>query len=126
MKLKTVEREYQKFIAEENAANEKELEFVKANINYDFNLMSEMLEDTWSHIGYFEMEKSNYKSGAYPSYDFYREKDNPKSLEYMRQDDDGEYHNLVWQTVGCCGDDFSGFLLFPLSNGKYWKISFEC
>lgn len=32
----------------------------------------------------------------------------------------------VWQTSGYLGDDYSGFLLLPLNNGKYWKVSYCC
>ena len=43
-----------------------------------------------------------------------------------KQDEEGKFHNMVWQTTGCCEDDYSGYLLFPLNNGKYWKISYSC
>ena len=109
---------------ERNAAlNAKAIEFVKSNINYDFDLIN--LDDVdWNHVGYVEVEKSTWKSGAYPSYDFYTEKGG--NMQYMKQDDDGEFHNMVWQTTGHCEDDYSGFQLFPLSNGKYWKVSYYC
>lgn len=32
----------------------------------------------------------------------------------------------VWQTVGYCEDDCSGFLLLPMLDGRYWKISYSC
>jgi hypothetical protein len=32
----------------------------------------------------------------------------------------------VWQTVGYCEDDYSGFLLLPMLDGRYWKISYSC
>jgi hypothetical protein len=46
----------------------------------------------------------------------------------MRQDDEDDYNDLVWQTNGGYGaeDSYSGFLLFPLKNGKYWKIKYSC
>jgi hypothetical protein len=101
--------------------------FVKDNINYDFDLILDSLDELdWEHVGYVEVEETSNINTGYPSYKFYLEKGNPKSLRYMRQDDDGEFHNMVWQTVGHCEDDYSGFLLFPLNDGRYWKISYSC
>lgn len=105
------------------ALNAEAIEFVKANINYDFDLI-DVSDIHWQHIGYVEVEKSDYESSHYPTHEFYKVKG--EKLNYMRQDDDGEFHNLVWQTSGHCEDDYSGFLLFPLSNGLYWKISYYC
>jgi len=31
-----------------------------------------------------------------------------------------------WQTVGMMGDDYSGYSLYPLKDGKYLKISYSC
>ena len=105
------------------ALNSEAIEFVKANIKYDFDLID--LDDiNWKHEGYVEVEKTDYKNSFYPTYDFYKVKG--EKLNYMRQDDDGEFHNMVWQTTGNCEDDYSGFQLFPLSNGKYWKIRYYC
>jgi hypothetical protein len=108
--------------------NIKELEFVRENISYPVDNFELDEMDYWKHEGYVDVEELvGYKSGSYPSYKFYKEKDNPKSLTYMRQDDEENgYHSMVWQTVGYCGDDYSGYLLFPLTNGKYWKISYSC
>lgn len=103
--------------------NAEAIEFVKANINYDFGLI-DLDGVNWQHEGYVEVEKSDFKNGFYPSHEFYKVKG--EKLNYMRQDDDGEFHNMVWQTTGACEDDYSGFQLFPLSNGKYWKISYYC
>jgi hypothetical protein len=105
------------------ALNAAAIEFVKANINYDFDLI-DLDGINWKHEGYVEVEKSDFKNGFYPNHEFYKVKD--ENLNYMKQDEDGEFHNMVWQTTGACEDDYSGFQLFPLSNGKYWKISYYC
>jgi len=112
--------------------NEKEIENVKSLIDYDFELIEEYLEDNdwWKHIGYVEVIKSDYKNCFYPSYDFYIEKGLEKTLHCMRQDDseDNTFHVLVYQTDGGYGaeDSYFGYLLFPLTNGKYWKIQYQC
>jgi hypothetical protein len=98
--------------------------FVKDNISYDFDLI-ELDDLDWQHIGYVEVEETDEKESGYSDYKFYYEKGDRK-LKYMRQDDEGDYHNLVWQTVGYLGDDYSGYLLFPLKDGRYWKILYSC
>lgn len=37
-----------------------------------------------------------------------------------------EVEYWVWQTVGYAGDDYSGFLLLPMLDGRCWKIGFAC
>jgi hypothetical protein len=109
--------------------NQKEIEYVKAHIDYSPDIIDEALEDLtyFHHEGYIEVVKTDYKESGYSSYDFYVEKDNPKSRYYMRQDDDESgFHSMVWQTVGMLGDDYSGYMLYPLNNGKYWKIYYNC
>jgi hypothetical protein len=112
--------------------NEEAIEFVKKHINYDFDLM-ELDGIEWKHEGYVQVEKSDYKSCFYPSHDFYKIKGDVsysvlfgEDIDYMRQDDNGEFHSLVWQKTGACEDNYSGYLLFPLNNGYYWKISYWC
>ena len=35
-------------------------------------------------------------------------------------------HYYVWQQTGYLGDDYSGYLLYPLKDGKYLKVSYSC
>lgn len=125
--MKALAEEMNRRDAEIAAKNKVALEFVAKHINYPLEIITDILDDNhyWQHEGYVKLEKSDYKSGFYPNYDFYTEL-NSKKYHYMRQDDDGEFHNMVWQTTGACEDDYSGYLLFPLSNGDYWKISYSC
>ena len=39
------------------------------------------------------------------------------------EQDDGEYCD---QSVGVCGDDFYGYYYWPMDNGKYMCMYFEC
>jgi hypothetical protein len=131
---KELDENFWKELAEEEdkrrVANKLELDFVKTNIDYDIELIEEMLGDidSWNHIGFVEIEKTDYKAGGYQSYDFFKIKDSDDKKYYMKQDmsDENTFHNLVWQTVGYCEDDYSGFLLFPLKDGRYWKVSYSC
>jgi hypothetical protein len=114
------------FDKEQNEINQVELNYVKDHINYTIDNIDFDEFSSWQHVGYVEVVETSNANTGYPSYKFYLEKDNPKSLKYMRQDDDDEFHSMVWQTVGYCEDDYSGFLLFPLNDGRYWKISYSC
>lgn len=35
-------------------------------------------------------------------------------------------HYYVWQQTGYSGDDYSGYLLYPLKDGRYLKVSYSC
>jgi len=123
-----VQEEHQKQLE----LNSREIENVKTLIDYNFSFIEEYLEDNdwWNHSGYVEVELSDYKSCAYPSYDFYIEKGFKNVMHCMRQDDseDDTFHCLVYQSDGGYGaeDSYFGYLLFPLTNGKYWKIEYSC
>lgn len=115
---------------EQDKFNELALEYVKQHIDYDVELMN--LDDfNWDHVGYVgydEVELSEYKDWFYPNLQYHFEKNNADIL-YKRQDADDDtdnYYELIYQTTGCCEDDFHGFCLFPLNDGRYWKISFYC
>lgn len=125
--MKALDLENHRILMEMEAANKEALEYVKNNINYPFKLITDSLEDiTWNHHNYVEVIKSDYKSGMYPSYTFYKIKDDKEFIDYMRQDESDDFHYMVYQLVGYFGDDYSGYQLFPLKDGRYWKISFNC
>lgn len=124
---------------EELAAEEKKhiddfktnLEIVKGKIDYKFSFIKNYIDDDESeynhhrHEGFVKVELTDHKNGFYPNHKFYKIIDGD-GLYYMKQDDndDNTFHCMVWQTVGSCEDDYSGWLLFPLTDGTYWKISF--
>ena len=89
------------------------------------------LEDMmfWQPLGIVEIYHTDEKTGGYSSYQHVRIKDDEDKLLYLLQDENeirGINHCCVWQTCGMMGDDFSGYLLFPLKDGKYFKINYSC
>lgn len=53
------------------------------------------------------------------------------NIELETENSDSKYEGSdieywVWQTTGYCGDDYSGFLLLPMLDGRYWKVSYTC
>ena len=85
--------------------------------------------ESWMPIDIVEIYNVDEKQSGYSSYQHVRIKDDKDRLLYMKQEEDeirGVDHCYVWQTTGYCGDDYSGYLLFPLKDGKYLKISYSC
>lgn len=83
----------------------------------------------WLPCGFVEIYETDEKRRGYSSYQHVRIKDDEDKLLYIKQDSDdikGVNHQCVWQTVGIMGDDYSGYLLFPLKNGSYFKVSYDC
>jgi len=55
------------------------------------------------------------------------EKENLTYLKFKESEIRKVDHYCVWQTSdGISGDSYWGYLLFPLSNGKYFKVSYSC
>jgi len=97
------------------------------NINSLFKWLDD--HDYWLPIDIVEIYNIDEKQSGYSSYQHVRIKDDKDKLLYMMQNEDeirGVTHYCVWQTCGMMGDDYSGYLLFPLKNGKYFKVSYAC
>jgi len=83
----------------------------------------------WMPEGIVEIVLTDEKRSGYSTYQHARIKDDKERFLYMKTSFDEVRkidHYYVWQTTGCCEDDYSGYLLFPLSNGKYFKITYSC
>ena len=77
------------------------------------------------------LQNENYKISS--DEEFFKLVNEEKGLEWMTYErvscDEirGVEHWYVYQrTVGMEGDSFEGFLLLPLKNGKYFKVSYSC
>ena len=84
----------------------------------------------WKPEDIVEIELSDEKRPGYSKFQCARIKGENSQYLYMKMEHEniarGIYSYWVWQTVGYMGDDFSGYLLFELKNGKYFKIYYEC
>jgi hypothetical protein len=83
----------------------------------------------WMPEGIVEIQLTDEKRSGYSSYQHARIKDDADKLLYMKTDCDevrGIDHYYVWQTTGCCEDDYSGYMLMPLKDGRYFKVSYCC
>lgn len=95
------------------------------NITGLYNYLDELGD--WEPIGIVEIQITDEKMDGYEGYQFARVIGKDPNL-YMKQRSEIRSidHSYVWQTVGYLGDDYSGFSLYPLNNGKYFKISYRC
>lgn len=118
--------EYTRVSMEIEEENNKAYRCAKENITYDVCYIDEVLEGcSWHDKGIVELFPSDYKSGSYPNHSFYREKDGYHN--YMKQYEDENFHCMVAQwSVGDSGDSFEGIILFPLKDGRYWKVDYSC
>lgn len=87
--------------------------------------------DSWTPIDIVEIKLTDEKSSGYSSYQHARIVGTKDKHLYMRQEIKSDEpmcltYYYIWQTVGMLGDDFSGFLLYPLNDGKFFKISYSC
>lgn len=87
----------------------------------------EEFNDYWGIDGIVEVTPTNEQIHGYPRHECGRIKDE-KGYLYMKCNSDVKYidHYYIWQTSGYLGDDYSGFCLYPLKDGKYLKISYSC
>jgi len=96
--------------------------------------------DSFGDQGIVEIIKTDEKQSGYPdSQRNCRVKDDTSSYLYMHTTSevesffgdelkyDGEsIEYWVTQWTGYACDDYQGYLLLELSNGKYWKIRYSC
>lgn len=83
----------------------------------------------WIPLDIVEIYNTDEKTSGYSSYQHIRIKDDKDKLLYMKQDEDeiqNVNHYCVWQTCGMIADGYLGYLLFPLKNGKYFKVKCIC
>lgn len=88
--------------------------------------------DSWTPVDVVEIKLTDEKSSGYASYQHARIIGADDKRLYMKQNIQSDNNKLgfdyyyIWQTVGMLGDDYSGFLLYPLNNGKFFKVSYTC
>lgn len=124
-----------KQIQEEKAVIAKLKEQLKGLIDADALFAALSVGHSWAPEAIVDVVKTDEQlPGGYPPHKCVRIKDDPDKLLYMSTDFEEEFGEepfelkncFVWQTTGYICDDYSGFLLFPLSNGKYLKVSYSC
>lgn len=97
------------------------------NVSGLFNWLNE--HEYWTPLEIVEIYKTDEKNSGYSNYQHVRIKNDSDNLLYIMQNEheiSGINHYCVWQTCGIMDDDYSGYLLFPLKNGKYFKINYAC
>lgn len=141
--LEKILDDYYNYLKEENNKLQNAFEYYKKNSlipfdkieNFDeYDELFDFENGDYFHIGYCTVEKSNYKNGFRPNAKYFKIKEcesENKDLGYnwlhflKVYHERRKFHTLVWQTTTCSEDDYSGYILFPLKNGRYWIVSFS-
>lgn len=94
--------------------------------------------ESYSSEGIFDIQLTDHRASRHPNNQACLVKNwNDKRLfvhhtNYIESFDiESEYEGeeveyFVWQETGMLGDDFYGYLLLPLSNGKFWMVNYAC
>lgn len=83
--------------------------------------------DYWEPKAIVEVIETDERTMGYKTKPHCRIKDEKDSKLYVKvENEEMVGHYWVWQTVGRMGDDYSGYMLLPLSKGKYLKCSYAC
>lgn len=85
--------------------------------------LEEDYENSWSIDGIVELELSDEKKSGYSIKHQCARIKGESGYLYTDWNGDGVFN---WQQTGYLGDDYSGYLLYPLKNGKYLKVSYAC
>jgi hypothetical protein len=98
----------------------------------------------WIPVGIVEIKSTDERRSGYSTYDharvsryvvgpddcngFCKEPAVDKMLYMKTSTDDVRSidHYYVWQTTGYIEDDYSGYLLYPLKDGTYFKLYYNC
>lgn len=93
--------------------------------------------DTYYSEGIVEIEETDERINGYSNTRHCRIKDG--SPLYLYTTNEVECYGFeskyegepveywVWQETGFCEDDYSGFMLLPLLDGKrFWKVGYSC
>lgn len=126
--------EYSKIMTEEALRIKNLKDEYKINLKGLINItgLYRTLDDEmseWTPVGIVEVILTDEKRSGYSNYQHGRIVDDKDKLLYMKQDENdirGVKHCYVWQMTGFCEDDYSGYCLYPLKDGKYFKISYSC
>ena len=113
----------------------KALDFFKENIDYPYQLLEDndfdledFFENNYSHVGYCHINEIDYRNSFHPNIKCYKIVEDDLKIDkiFERYDNKDGFHYLIYQTCGYLDDDYSGYLLFPMKDNKYWVVSFSC
>lgn len=118
---------------------ERKINFLKAYKHYLLNsdsnreFIKEMIRGCEaSHIGYVRVQKvETTLYHEYPSNEYFKIipqeglDERIFKLSFVKFGESND-HWLVWQTCGYSGDDYSGFMMFPMRDGIYWLVDYSC
>lgn len=130
-------KEYYEQLEKEKARFEGALNIYKENCiipfeeTEDLEIM-EFYGGDFYHIGYCTVIESAYKHPSKKNAEYFEIKDvegevpdGIRHLIFEKQDESENFHVLIWQTAGRLEDDYSGYVLYPMKDGRYWIVKYD-
>jgi len=128
-----IEKEFQESLKEEIKREKKLFNDYKKKLRGLINvtgLFRHLSDNTyWSPEGIVDIELTDEKTSGYSRYQHARIVGDETKRLYCKTPDDGVRgvdHYYVWQSTGCCEDDYWGWMLYPLKDGRYFKVHYNC
>lgn len=97
------------------------------NVNGVFKHLDDNI--SWEPEGIVDIELTDDRESGYSNYQHARIVGEDSKRLYMKMPENeirGVDHYYVWQRTGYLGDDYSGWMLFPLKDGRYFKVHYNC
>lgn len=128
--------DYYEFLKEERNKFENALNLYKENCIVSFDEIKELdimnfNDGYFYHIGYCTVIKHEYKNGKKPTREIFEVKDCENELKeeiedllFEKQWETDNFYILLYQVEGY-REDYSGYILFPMKNNKYWVVNFN-
>ena len=130
-------KDYYKYLHKEKEKFANAFDFYKENCIVRFDEIEDLeimdFEDgEYYHIGYCTVTKCEYKNGQKPKREIFEVKDcesdlkeNLEDLLFEKQWEADGFYILLFQREGYCGDDCSGYVLYPMKDDRYWIVKFS-
>ena len=128
-KEKTLDEIYKEEKRAENQTKNAWKKLLRGTINVS-GLFKHLDDNTyWWPEDIVDIELTDKYEPGYRKYQHARVVNDKHNRLYMKMPEDeirSVDHYYVWQTCGYMGDDYSGWMLFPLKNGKYFRVYYNC
>lgn len=129
-------KEYYEFLKTENDKFEKALKLYKENCIVSFENIKDLdivdfTDGDFYHIGYCTVKRHKVKNGKKTIREIFEVKDCENDIKekiedllFEKQWETDNFYVLIYQIDGYC-ESYSGYILFPMKNNKYWIVNFN-
>lgn len=130
-------KEYCGYIEAEKKKFDNAFNFYKKNCivpfkKIDYLDVMDFHDGDFQHIGYCTVKEYNRKhpqkfDAKYYEIDILETdlEDDFRFIVFEKRRECKNFDVLLWQKVGCLSDDYSGYILYPMKDGRYWIVYFN-